>query len=626
MCGICGIVSFESGPVDRAELGRMRDAMIHRGPDDGGDWISADGRVGLGHRRLSILDLSPAGSQPMADSSGKHVLVLNGEIYNFHQIKAELQAAGHTFCSRSDTEVLLASYREWGVDCLRHLNGMFAFAIYDAEEHQLFLARDRAGEKPLFYLEDKKFFCFASELKSIMSLPACERRIDPQALLSFLSFGYVAGPRCILQKCRKLPPAAAMVVDLNTGKTRGWTYWQIPEQQHVPEIGMAELTDELEELLSSSVRQQLVADVPVGILLSGGVDSSLVTAIAARVSSSPVRTYTIRFPGAKIYDEGPHASKVARHFGTEHTELHVEPTSVELLATLARQFDEPMCDSSMVPTYLVSKTTRQHCTVALGGDGGDELFGGYVTYQLALGQALARNLLPQTVRKLVAWPAQRWMPLGFRGRNYLIGLAGSPVEALLKNRMLFDPYQLRRLYKPLECLEAQNAALIQEFVEIGAKFRRGLPGMAMALDFQTYLPEDILVKVDRASMLTSLEVRAPLLDYRIIEFAFSRIPDRMRTTLHQRKIILRQLAARLLPPEFDLQRKQGFSIPARSWFKGEWGEYCTEVLHNLDQAVWDLPEIQGLIKGQHQGLVNIERIFALVLLELWRREYRVSLT
>jgi asparagine synthase (glutamine-hydrolysing) len=425
MCGICGMLaSPPAAAPDVGVLRKMRDTLRHRGPDDTGEWMSPDGRLALAHSRLSILDLSPAGHQPMTDATGRCVVVYNGEIYNHQDLRKELEGIGHRFRSQSDTEVLLECYRAWGTDCLKRLNGMFAFALYDGSARRLFLARDRAGEKPLFYSLANGRFAFASELKALMADPEMPRRLDLASLDSYLAYGYVPGDRCILQGVRKLPPAHALTLDLETGKPEVWRYWQLPGPEPREDATGDELADELGRLLEDAVRRQLVADVPVGVLLSGGIDSSLVTALAARASSRPVKTFTIVFPGHGEYDEGPHARRVASHFGTEHTEMEAEPATVELLPALARQFDEPMCDSSMIPTYMVSTLIRRHASVALGGDGGDELFGGYRQYDWLLQQARARRWAPSALLEAAGWGARRLLPLGFRGRSFLMGLSG----------------------------------------------------------------------------------------------------------------------------------------------------------------------------------------------------------
>jgi asparagine synthase (glutamine-hydrolysing) len=618
---MCGIVGLAAGSESLHEmLTTQCGTMVHRGPDASGEWRSADGRVALGHRRLAIIDLSEGGSQPMEAGQGTIQIVLNGEIYNYRQLKKTLESLGHRFRSASDTEVLLEAYREWGVDCLRHLNGMFAFAIYDIPKRRLFIARDRAGEKPLFYYRSKGKLAFASELKALMANPALPRVLNPEALDHYLAYGYVPGELCLLDGVLKLPPAHALTYEIDSDTLRTWRYWELPARAGDAPVHSTALVEELESLLSESIGMQLVADVPVGVLLSGGVDSSLITAIASRVSSGPVRTYTIAFPGQGAYDEGPYARMIASHFGTRHTELVAEPATVELLPELARQYDEPVGDSSMVPTYLVSKLVRESCTVALGGDAGDELFGGYLHYSRIQNQMKWRKLLPQFLKTAVGTTAGL-LPTGFRGRTYLRALQARDTDAWALATLHLDGETRRRLAPLTRALDG----FPPEAYRIGAG-RRGrtlLQKMTVA-DFGTYLPEDILVKVDRASMLASLEVRAPFLDYRIIEFAFGRVPDHLRATPSGRKILLKLLAKRLLPPALDLDRKQGFSLPLHTWFKGPWGRYLGEVLRSAPRELYEPAAISSLLAGQERGFANAQRLFNLAILELWRREYAVQ--
>ena len=560
----------------------------------------------------------------MTDASGELCIVFNGEIYNYQELRRDLAARGHQFRSASDTEVILAAYREWGSECLSRLNGMFAFAIYDARGPELFLARDRAGEKPLFYSMIGGVLRFASELKALLADPALPRRIDPEALDCYLAMGFVPGARCVLQGFAKLPPAHALRYRPADAQLQVRRYWHLPEAPG-PAAGAADggaaLLQELESLLEDAVRRQLVADVPVGVLLSGGVDSSLVTAMAAR-SAASVKTFTVRFPGFGRYDETPHARLIARHLRTEHLELDAGEATVDLLPQLARQFDEPMVDSSMIPTYLLSRLVREHCTVALGGDGGDELFAGYHHYNRLLW--MQRNLapIPRVVRSLAARAARSLLPVGFKGRNYLQGLEVDMRQGLPLIASCFD----RGARGPLMAAQA-DWRLVAESVREGAIPRtEELLQRATRMDFENYLAEDILVKVDRASMLNSLEVRAPLLDYRIVEFAFGKVPSTARATPSGRKLLLKQLAAKILPPEFDRQRKQGFAIPLAAWLEsGPWHSYFREVLLGSDSKLFDRKAVGELLDGQARGRANSERLFGLVMFELWRRDYGASL-
>lgn len=619
MCGIIGIGSVN--PVENREwLANCRDRMIHRGPNDAGEWWSEDGRVGLGHRRLSILDLSLAGHQPMRFKEKGLAIVFNGEIYNYQDIRREL-SEDNQWKGNSDTEVLLAAYAKWGTDCLQHLNGMFAFAIYDERERQLFLARDRAGEKPLFYRIENGQLCFASELKALMAVPDSRRRIDPQALDCYLAFGYVPGEMCILEGYQKVQPAHALTFSLDRGTHRIWQWW-IPPVLVEDEKEMEEenLVEQLETLLEDAVKKQFAADVPVGILLSGGVDSSLVTAMAVR-KAKKVKTFTIGFPGAGRLDETRHARLIASYFGTEHTELMAEQATADLIPLLAKQFDEPIADSSIIPTYLVSRLVRQHCTVALGGDGGDELFGGYAHYSRLLWIQQSLGFIPGYIRKLMAKSSEQILPLGFKGRNYIQGLDVDLNWGLPSITSLFDRTSRLRL------LADQNKIKVtaEDVWENRIPVRKDLLQRAMQMDFENYLPEDILVKVDRASMLNSLEVRAPFLDYRILEFAFGKVPSRLKASTSEKKILPKKLAKRLLPSKFDIQRKQGFSIPIADWLKGgPFRELFWDTLSSAD-CLFDQATVQSLLRGQGRAQNNGERLFSLVQFEIWRKIHKITL-
>jgi asparagine synthase (glutamine-hydrolysing) len=619
MCGILGYASTRPAP-DGSMLIAARETLHHRGPDDHGVWWSSDCRVGLGHRRLSIIDLTPGGHQPMIDATGELVVVFNGEIYNFKDLRRELAGHGHRFHTASDTEVLLAAYRQWGFDCILRLNGMFAFALYDDARRRLFLARDRAGEKPLYYRVDDSGLRFGSELKALTRDPSMSRRIDPVGLDCYLAMGYVPGERTILSGVNKLPPAHAMSFDVETGNASTWRYWQIPAvDPAASEATESALLEELEPLLEDAVRRQLVADVPVGVLLSGGTDSSLITAMAVR-SAARVKTFTVRFPGFARYDETPHARLIARHFGTDHAELEAEQTSVELLPALARQYDEPMADSSMIPTYLVSRLIRQHCTVALGGDGGDELFGGYGHYRRLLRLASYTGNIPRSLRRGVA-SAASMLPVGFHGRNWLQALGSDfdcdipPVEGL------FDAGTRRRLMAGRDWSTTADAIRASR-----TPATRDVVQRATRMDFENYLAEDILVKVDRASMLNSLEVRAPFLDHRLVEFAFAKVPSSLKATSVSLKVLLKKLCARLLPPAFDQQHKWGFSIPLADWLRTDpWTGYFHDVLLAGSDSLFSRRAVQDLFDGHRKGRNNAERLFALILFELWRREYGATL-
>lgn len=597
--------------------------MFHRGPDDFGEWWSDSGSVGMGHRRLSIIDLSVSAHQPMQRVLNKTVIVFNGEIYNFRELRKDLEQQGYFFESHSDTEVILAAYDLWGTDCLRHLNGMFAFAICDLQRGQLFLARDRAGEKPLFYHFANGTLRFASELKALLVDKSLSRQIDFEGFDYFLRMGFVPGARCILKGFNKLPPAHALTFDLQQGQLKTWRYWKVPKFSANSSIGDVDevlLLEELESLLEDSVARQLNADVSVGILLSGGVDSSLVTALAVR-SSSKIQTFTIGFPGQGVTDETAHARLIASHFGTRHHELMADSATADLLPLLAQQFDEPIIDSSMIPTCLVSQLVRQHCKVALGGDGADELFGGYSVYSRMLKLEQCVGIVPMFLRKTVAACSTNLLPIGFKGRNWLQALAvdfdnfGVPAISTY-----FDTTTRRKLMSKCNGWNASAHTVSKDFILKDPDLLQ----RATRKDFSNYLAEDILVKVDRASMLNSLEIRAPFLDYRVIEFAYKRVPAHLKATSNNRKILLKRLTERLLPPAFDRQRKQGFSIPLREWLKfGPFRKMFHDVLLD-DSCLFNRDAVNSLLKGQDKGRNNAERLFSLTLFELWRRRYNVT--
>jgi asparagine synthase (glutamine-hydrolysing) len=455
-----------------------------------------------------------------------------------------------------------------------------------------------------------------------MSDPDFTRRIDAEALDCYLAMGFIPGERCILQGVRKLPPAHALLFNADSGTMKVWRYWDLPPPAAAPANDPAleaELIAELEVLLDDAVRRQLVADVPVGVLLSGGVDSSLITAMAVR-SAPAVKTFTVCFPGHGSFDETEHARLIARHFATEHLELQAAETTPDLLPMLARQFDEPIVDSSMLPTYLVSRLVREHCTVALGGDGGDELFGGYGHYDRLLWMKGNLGRVPREVRVPIARAAEAILPIGFKGRNWLQGLGEDLDTGLPLIGSYFDAGARRRLLG-----NGRTASAVAEEIRHERIPRTDdLLERATRMDFENYLAEDILVKVDRASMLNSLEVRAPLLDYRVIEFAFGKVPSELKATVSGRKLLLKKLAARLLPPRFDTRRKQGFSIPLASWLREpSWQGFFRDVLLAPD-GFFSAKLAAGLLDGHLKGRSNSERLFALVMFELWRREYRIA--
>lgn len=618
MCGIIGYASSKP-PLSKEWLARGLKLMNHRGPDDSGEYWSDDGRVGLGHVRLSILDLSAAGHQPMSNEKGNLSLVFNGEIYNHKELRRELLLDGFKFYSSSDTEVILAAYEKWGEQCVNRFNGMFAFAIYDQMLGSIFLCRDRAGEKPLFYTSTNGQLRFASELKGLLADSSIPRKINKSAFDCFLAMGYVAGDECILDGFNKLPPAHAMKFIFATGEIKKWRYWSPPENSGVLSDD-GDLVNELESLLDLAVKRQLEADVPIGVLLSGGVDSSLIVALAAR-NAGRVKTFTIGFPGHNNLDETKHARLIAERFATEHFEFQAEDITVDLLPALARQYDEPMVDSSMIPTYLVSNLVRKECKVALGGDGGDELFGGYHHHSRLLWMKDVLGQVPYSIRKAISLSANYALPVGFKGKNYLKALGTDFTIDLPLVASHFDSDSRSRILKRSQYLDPISEEYMRSRIPHQKDFLRRLTQM----DFENYLPEDILVKVDRASMLNSLEIRSPFLDLDVIEFAFKNIPANLKCNHTERKILLKKLTEKLLPNEFDRTRKQGFSIPLAAWLKtGPFRKFFLDVLYDKD-CFFNTKFVNSLIAGQDNGRANSERLFSLVLFELWRREYSIEL-
>ena len=620
MCGIVGVVS-KRPLTNRDWLGKGVAALRHRGPDDHGEWWSARGDVGLGHRRLAIQDLTKAAHQPMVDADEELAVTFNGEIYNFREIRQVLTSHGMRFHSESDTEVVLQAYRFWGRSCVEHFVGMFALAIYDSNRRQLFLARDRLGEKPLFYRADEMGLRFGSELKAIVADETLPRVIDRTSLDCFLAIGFVPGSLCMLEGFRKIPPAHALVFDQNTGLTESWAYWKEPHKPGSDSGVQSEnqLLEELETLLDQSVRLQLAADVPVGVLLSGGVDSSLITALAAR-HTTQLKTFTVSFPGHARHDEADHARAVAAYFGTNHSELIARPASVDLLPEIAWHVDEPIIDSSLIPTALVSEMVVESCTVALGGDGGDELFAGYGHYGRLLRLNRRINQLPRSAMMCTSAAATHLLPLGFKGRNWAQTLAvdfktGVPVSATY-----FDRASRRRLLTEL-------SSGVDAFEVVRSQRTPSTPDLLQRItrwDLTNYLPEDILVKVDRASMRSSLEVRAPFLDHRVVEFAFGRVPSNLKATPKQLKILPKRLATSIMGNAIDVNRKQGFSIPLGEWLQeGPFLEFFKEVLYD-ESSVFSQRVVAGMLRNGRRRRANRERLFGLVLFELWRENLRAS--
>jgi asparagine synthase (glutamine-hydrolysing) len=557
MCGFAGVLG-PSGAAGAEDVEAMARTLVHRGPDDFGTWhhrFAIDGRpfeLGLGHTRLAILDLSPAGHQPMTSADGRVTVAYNGEIYNFRALRRELEALGHAFRSQCDTEVLIEAYRAWGDAALPRLSGMFAFALWDDARGRLLLVRDRLGIKPLYYRFVDGVLSFASELSALRAHRAFRGDVDPLALGGYLRHGYVCGPRTIYRDSWRLMPGHVLVWE--QGDVRTTRYWSLGEApKEPPPQRFEQVVDALEDLLGDAVEERLVADVPLGAFLSGGVDSSTVVALMKRRATGTVLTFSIGFRDGE-YDEAPHARAVARHLGTEHTELYVESQqALEVAHELPDLYDEPFADPSAIPTVLLSRLTREHVTVALSGDGGDELFGGY--WQYGKLQRLAPWLrLPQGLRTFIA-AAGSLLPSGSL-RNGLLHLRSADA-AEMGHRLVSgcDDAALAAVLGPGPALP--NPVYLEAFHALpeGESVRR-----AMYADAHVYLPDDILTKVDRASMSVGLEARVPILDYRVARFAFA-LPLEVLWRGGRTKAPLRALLHRHVPPPLIERPKHGFAIP-----------------------------------------------------------------
>ncbi len=618
MCGIYGYFSSRD-VIDEVSFIKNLDLINHRGPDDSGVWKSKDSKLMIGHKRLSIFDLSDAGKQPMVNEDNGDIISFNGEIYNFKELREELIKLGHSFMSSSDTEVILKAYQEWKEDTFTKLNGMFSLAIFDSERKKLVLARDRAGEKPLYFFSSDNEFGFASELKPLISNKLLKKRIDKRSLDCFLSFGYSPRQSSIFENINKLEPGFVLSYDLSNNSFEKKTYWSLKKKLTVSSRKTANdedyFVDKLEHLLEESISLQLEADVPVGVLLSGGLDSSLITSIASRKKN--LRTFTVKFSEHASFDESKHAELIAKEFNTNHTELEASSISPNIIEELVKYYDEPMLDSSMIPTFLLSKEVRKHCKVAIGGDGGDELFGGYKHYDRLIRLSRIANVIPLSSRKFIGEISQFILPIGFKGRNWAHTLSKNFNNSVPQISVFFNYYDRKKLLKSDSITENFADTYREEsFIENSSILDR-----ATFFDFMNYLSEDILVKVDRASMASSLETRAPFLDYRLIEFAFLELPNKYKATSSQRKIILKKLAKKILPKEFDLKRKQGFSLPLSKFFKdSSWKEFIESKLFDKN-VIFNESYLKYLYSSLDKDRSNSERIFGLVLFNTWLEKY-----
>lgn len=580
MCGLAGIVLAQRGYPDERVLLAMRDAQRHRGPDEAGVHLGQG--VGLGHRRLSIIDLSH-GQQPMVDEAAGLALIYNGELYNFKSIRAELEALGTVFTSHSDTEVLLRAWQHWGEACLNRLVGMFAFAIWDMRQRRIFLARDQIGIKPLHYgFTRAGDLVFASELKGLLAHPGVERQLDPQALEDYLALGYVPDPKTIYRGIRKLPPGHWLTWCADEPKPVPRRYWDVPFHRDI-DATEDEAVAQLRRLLDGAVESQMIADVPLGAFLSGGVDSSAVVASMSRLSPQPVRTCSIGFDHGG-FDETIYARQVARHLHTQHLERRVSADDYALLDTLAGVYDEPFSDSSALPTYRVCELARTQVTVALSGDGGDENFAGYRRYRWHAWESGLRARLPSGLRKPVfgllggLYPKADWAPRPLRAKTTLQALAHDDVEAYFHTVSTTSMAMRQRLFSEKFKRELQGYSALDVFRSHAKDAPTEHPLLlAQYLDLKTWLPGDILTKVDRASMAHSLEVRVPLLDHRLVEWASS-LPPELKLRGGTGKYIFKKALEADLPTEVLYRTKMGFSVPMAAWLRGPLAQRARDAL------------------------------------------------
>lgn len=615
MCGIAGKISFGSSLILKEDLMQMSDKIAHRGPDDEGVFVSGNRRVGLVSRRLAILDLSERGHQPMGYKN-KYWIVFNGEIYNFQEEAAKLAKKGYKFRSRSDTEVILALYHEYGVDCLSHLRGMFAFAIFDTRKNQIFLARDRVGKKPLKYYWDKKTFIFASELKSILSQKEVRTSPDWLAIHYYLTFGYCPSPMTGFEKISKLDPASYMLIDLENGEITKHKYWQ-PDFNHKLHLSETEWSEMILKELEESVKLRMISDVPVGAFLSGGVDSSAVVALMARNSSQAIKTFTIGFDDEKS-DERKYAKTIAHKFGTDHLELVVSPQSIELLPEIVKQYEEPFADGSAVISYMICQLAGKFVKVVLNGDGSDESFCGYLRHnKLARDYVLGRvpwifSALGNTTSM---WP---------RGKRFVDRQKVDIRDRYLEYNCYFTRSEKLELYgKRMLGFATDNSAYDLWKARCNESSSSDVRDALIFADLEMYLADSQLAKMDIASMSASLEARSPFADHKMIELT-AKIPYNLKVKGGVNKYILKKALEGVVPHENLYRKKMGFSIPLDRWFSGELNEYMTAQIKSKKSIVrllFTTEEVQRMLSSHSIKSDYGPKLWSLLTLDLWYRQY-----
>ena len=627
MCGITGIFDTRgASDIDRAALQRMNDSQWHRGPDEGS--LHVEPGVGLGHRRLSIIDIA-TGQQPLFNEDGSVVVVFNGEIYNYQQLIPELQALGHVFHTKSDTEVIVHAWESWGEDCVKRFRGMFAFALWDRNRQTFFMARDRLGVKPMYYaLLDDGMLLFGSELKSVLAHGRLRRDIDPLAVEEYFALGYVAEPRTIFKQARKLPPGHCLSIRRGEPVREPIEYWDVQFTLDNP-ISPADAQAELVERLRESVRLRMIAEVPLGAFLSGGVDSSAVVAMMAGISSGPVNTCSIGFDDP-AFNESAFAQMVADRYKTDHRLEIVKSDDFDLIDTLARLYDEPYADSSAIPTYRVCELARKHVTVALSGDGGDESLGGYRRYRLHLMEERMRSAMPYGMRKAVfgtlgrLYPKADWAPRVFRAKTTFEGIARTSVQAYFHSvSILRDPMRAQ-LFSPRFKAELGDYTAHAVFDRHAAKAGTHDPlALIQYLDYKTYLVGDINTKVDRASMAHSLEVREPLMDHELIDW-LATLPTSHKIVGQEGKYLFKKSMEPHLPNDVLYRPKMGFSVPLARWFRGPLRQRVQDAIlgDRLRSTGWfDSGYLQHLVQAHQSGARDYSApIWTLLMFEAFLRQ------
>lgn len=610
MCGISGMIDLRGRrPIDTGLLTRMNNSLEHRGPD--GDGVHVEPGAALAHRRLAIIDLA-GGHQPLYNEDRTVSVTYNGEIYNFAALREQLQGHGHRFATRSDTEVIVHAWEQWGERCVERFNGMFAFAIWDANKETVFLARDRIGIKPLYYAYlDDGWLLFGSELKALAMHPRLPRKVDPRAVEEYFTFGYIPDPRTFLEGVSQLSPGHTLTQRRGASRMATRKYWDVSfASQRVEESD--ELLAELRERLRASVERRLIAEVPLGAFLSGGVDSSAVVATMAGLSNDPVNTCSISF-AARGYDESPYAAQIAQQYATRHHERRVDRDDFGLVAQLAAFYDEPFADSSAIPTYRVCELARQHVTVALSGDGGDENFAGYRRHRWHAWEERIRGHLPEWLRGPLfgtagrLYPKLDWAPQPLRAKTTLQALGRNGLEAYLDSVSILGEQERSGLFSAEFRAELAGYEGIEVFRRHAANSdaEDGL-SLVQYLDFKTYLPGDILCKVDRASMANSLEVRVPLLDHTLVEW-IARLPSALKLRGREGKYIFKKALEPMLPDSILYRPKMGFAVPIVEWFRGPLRDHVRDVLLGesmADAGIFDRNQVEQLVEQHISGRRN----------------------